>query len=272
MEATTKVHHINLDKLNSLIDRIYGDYADLAKQYIDVNFHINEITITIPNNPISYMFIQQLRALLDLLPVAYPSKDNRSKVYSSSCRYYGDPNGINMDSQTIPNEIGYLDAISTTQFDINCKAKEITIYKQNNDKSDEIVAIPLTTNDIKDQQGISVSENGECLSGAFLSYIMPNEVYSETFKIEKGYHKGLKRYVCFIREIGEKNTIVKFFTYFNDDHKQILKEVCDLYKNVLPEMPDFQVFTSKGVDEELYEEEKVYMDKCFRALSNYVAQ
>ena len=44
------------------------------------------------------MFIQQLRALLDLLPVAYPSKDNRSKVYSSSCRYYGDPNGINMEN------------------------------------------------------------------------------------------------------------------------------------------------------------------------------
>ena len=271
MEATTKVHHINLDRLYSLIDRIYGEHADLAKRYVDTKFHINEITITIPNNPILYMFIQQLRALLDLLPVAYPSKDNRSKVYSSSCRYYGDPNGINMDSQTIPNEIGYLDAISTTYFDINCKAKEITIYKQNNDKSDEMVAIPLTTNDIKDQQGNSVAENGECHYGGFLSYIMPNEVYSETFKIEKGYHKGLKRYICFTREIGEKNTKVKFFTYFDDDHKQILKEVCDLYKNTLPKMPDFQVFTSKGVDDELYEEEKAYMDQCFRALSDIIA-
>ena len=266
MKATTTVHNINLDKLYSLIDRIYGEYADLAKSYVDINFHINEIAITIPNNPILYMFIQQLRALLDLLPIAHPVKDNRSKVYSSSCRYYGDPNGINMDSQTIPNEIGYLDAISMTQFDIDCKAKEITIYKQNNDKSDEIVAVPLTTNDIKDQHGTSVSENKECLSGAFLSYIMPNEVYSETFKIEKGYHKGLKRYVCFMRDVGEKDTTIKFFTYFNDDHKRILKEVCDLYRDVLPKTPDFQVFTSKGVDDNLYEEEKAYIDKCFASL------
>ena len=274
MKINTKRQDIDIKALEKIINDLFKDYGkeniNKAKNFIDKNFHINKIDIEIDMNDISFLFIQQLRSLLDLLPVAHPTKDNNSLVYSSSYRTYGE----NMDSRAILTELGYIDSVSTMIFDIDCKTKEISLHAQNNDNSDKIVAIPFISSQIKDQNGISPVEKGELFSNAFITYLLPNEVLCETFKITKEFHKGLKRYFGFMRREleNEKKIIISFFTYYNDDHKKILSEVYQKYKEMYEEgkYSDYKVSTSEKIDEDLYKEEIDYISSMFLELSKQI--
>ena len=126
-------HKIDLDKVNSIIDKLFEknkEYSEIIKnKIVDKSFKTNEIIIEINliDEEIFNIIVQQLRNILDLLPVKLLKKNKDDTVYSQSSRKYG----IDGKSLAVLSEVGYMDSLETILINPECEVTEVSITLEN---------------------------------------------------------------------------------------------------------------------------------------------
>lgn len=261
-------HKIDLDKVNSIIDKLFEknkEYSEIIKnKIVDKSFKTNEIIIEINliDEEIFNIIVQQLRNILDLLPVKLLKKNKDDTVYSQSSRKYG----IDGKSLAVLSEVGYMDSLETILINPECEATEVSITLENKDGSEKIVAIPAVTDLIVDMNGKPLGDKN-IFQKSFITYILPNETLYENYELKYEYHKGMKRYLALSRSIDKENNkmYIKFRTYYNDTHEKIWPLVKEYYKKINEDkdLEQYKVSLSENYDNDLYKIEKNNLDLFF---------